>query len=253
MRPAGLTENEVHLMKRTERHHLKENELAHLAAVTQRLATDKQRPLTAIIIGVVVVIAAAVAYGAWQRSTERQAQAGLVEASVVAEGRVGPPPAAGQPAAGPSFATERERHEAALAKFQAVADGFPSTDAGVMARYRAAASLMALGRPAEAVAAYQRVIDDGRGVLAEMGRLGLATAQAEAGQYDAAIATYRSLAERRDGPFAADGVLIQLARTYRSAGRMDEARQTYTRVIDEFPTSLFSAEARRELEQLNTT
>ena len=29
-------------MKRTERHHLKENELAHLAAATQRLAAEQQ-------------------------------------------------------------------------------------------------------------------------------------------------------------------------------------------------------------------
>ena len=46
---------------------------------------------------------------------------------------------------------------------------------------------------------------------------------------------------------------MQLARTYRSAGKIEEARQTFTRVVEEFPTSLYSAEARRELELLKTT
>ena len=240
-------------MKRTERHHLKENELAHLAAATQRLATDKQRPILAIAGGVGVLLIALLGYNAWRGSVESQAQTRLVDATVTAEARVGPPPAAGQPAGGPSFATERERHEAALTKFQQVADEYPSTDAGQMARYRAAAALMALGRPAEAATAYQRVIDDASGVLSDTARLGLATAQAGAGQYDAAIAGYQALSERRDGPFPPEGVLMQLARTYRSAGKIEEARQTFTRVVEEFPNSLFSSEARRELELLKTT
>ena len=90
-------------------------------------------------------------------------------------------------------------------------------------------------------------------VLADSARLGLATAQAGAGQYDEAIAGYRSLSERRDGAFPPEGVLMQLARTYRSAGKIEEARQTYTRVVEEFPNSLFSAEAQRELELLKST
>ena len=57
------------------------------------------------------------------------------------EARVGPPPAAGSPApAGLSFETERAKNQAALTKFKIAADAYPSTDAGIFARYREAAT-----------------------------------------------------------------------------------------------------------------
>ena len=80
------------------------------------------------------------------------------DAMIVAESRVGPPNAAtGQP--GLTFPTERERTQAAVTKFKAAADAYPSTDAGLFARYQEAAMWMALGNPAQAAATYQQVID----------------------------------------------------------------------------------------------
>jgi TolA-binding protein len=175
----------------------------------------------------------------------------LADAVTVAEARVGPPPAPGTPATGLSFPTEAEKQKAALEKFKAVADQYPSTDAGSFARYREAATQMALGNPKEAAAAYQQVIDaDGDGVYGRMARLGLAEAQARSGQFDNAIETYRVLAEDKDGPLPVDGILMQLGRTYLEAGKTAEAQQTFNRVVEEFPESPFSGDARRELDSL---
>src|SRR5688572_20131496 len=138
-------------MKRTERHHLKENELAHFA-VTAREAIDERKSLIAPIAIVVVVIAvAAIGYVAWRDRVEGRADTALAEALLIGEARVGPPPATGQPSTGLSFATEREKDQAALTKFKTVADQYPSTDAGLFARYREATTFMALGTPASAV------------------------------------------------------------------------------------------------------
>jgi TolA-binding protein len=83
-----------------------------------------------------------------------------------------------------------------------------------------------------------------------MARLGLAEAQASAGQYDRAIDTFKELALRKDGSLPIDGILMQLGRTYRDAGKKSDAQQTFNRLVDEFPDSPFTVDAKRELENL---
>ena len=86
-----------------------------------------------------------------------------------------------------------------------------------------------------------------------MERLGLVEAQAQAGKYDDAIKTCKELAQRKDGPLPIDGVLMQLGRTYRDAGKRADAQQTFNRLVQEYPESPFMAEAKRELDTLNKT
>jgi TolA-binding protein len=126
---------------------------------------------------------------------------------------------------------------------------YPSTDTGLAARYYAANALASLGRRAEAESRYQEVIDRG-GLYAQMARLGLAELLANAGQHDRAITIYKELTAEPKGDVPVDGVLMQLGRTYARAGRRAEAQQTYTRIVQEFPESLYASDARKELEAL---
>lgn len=238
-------------MKRNERHHLKENELVQLASRTREAIDARQREFGAVAIAVILVAVAAIGYYAWRSRVEGRAGSMLADAVILSEARVGPPPAPGTPATGPSFPTEREKYESAAAKFKAVADEYPSSDAGVFARYREGSTQMALGNTKEAAAAYQQVIDRaGSGLYGQMARLGLAEVQAREGQYDSAISTYKGLADNKDGPLPVDGILMQLGRTYLEAGKATEAQQTFNRVVEEFPESPFSGDARKELESL---
>jgi TolA-binding protein len=242
-------------MKRTERHHLKENELEKFARRAREAVETRRRETMAGIIALVVIGAVAVGYWAWRERVETRAHAMLAAALAAQEARVGPPaaPGVGAPST-PSFATERERSLTALAKFKAAADAYPSTDAGIFARYMEAATSMALGNAADAARAYQQVIDRaGDGIYGQMARLGLAEAQARAGQYDQAINTFKELAQRKDGPLPIDGILMQLGRTYRDAGKRDDAQQTFNRLVEEFPQSPFAGDAKRELDGLKKT
>lgn len=244
-------------MKRTERHHLKENELQNIARQARDTFESRKRETTAIVAIVAVLGVLAIGYFAWRSRVETRAYKLLAEATIVQDARVGPPPATGAPAAGTqglTFPTERERAQAALTKFKAAADAYPSTDAGLHARYQEAATLMALGNPTLAAAAYQQVIDRaGSSIYGQMARLGLAEAQARAGQYDQAIATYRELSLQKEGPLPVDGILMQLGRACLEAGKRTDAQQAFTRLVDEFPESPFTADARRELENLKKT
>jgi TolA-binding protein len=149
-----------------------------------------------------------------------------------------------------SFPNERARLEAAVKKYQIAADAYPTSAAGLAARYSAAAALAELGRLPEAARQYQEVIDKGgSSIHARMARLGLAEVQAQLGKYDPAIATFKELAANaKDLPI--DGILMQLGTAYASAGRTAEAKQTFKRLTDEFPTSPYAAQARLQLDLL---
>src|SRR5882724_8400174 len=147
-------------MKRTERHHLKENELQNLARQAREGLETRRREMTWVVAAVAVVAVIAIGYYAWHTRVESRAHALLAEALVVQSARVGAPAAPGQPGAGSlSYLTERERAQAALTKFKTAADAYPSTDAGIYARYQEAATWTVLGSAPQAIGGYQQVID----------------------------------------------------------------------------------------------
>jgi len=238
-------------MKRSERHHLKENELVAFVDRSREIVTTRRRELLALVAVVAVVAAGVIGYFAWRSRTADKAAALLTEADTVLEAQVTTPapPTPGQPApkapAG-TYPSEQAKLEAALPKLAAVYTRYPSTESGTAARYYAANALAVLGRRADAESRYQEVIDKG-GVYAQMARLGLAELFANAGQHDRAITIYKELTAEPKGEMPVDGVLMQLGRAYAQAGRRSEAQQTYTRIVQEFPESLYAADAKKEL------
>jgi TolA-binding protein len=241
-------------MKSTERHHLKENELGRLARSARDTVQTRRTETTSLIVGAVVVGALAIGYFGWREHVQTKAHALLAQAMAVQDARVGPPPAPGTPAGGLYFPTERERSQAALTKFKIAADAYPSTGAGVYARYQEGATSLALGSTPGAITAYEQVIkESGDDFYGQMARLGLAEAQVRAGQYDPAINTFKELAQRKDGPLPVDGILMQLGRTYLEAGKRTDAQQTFNRLVEEYPESPFTGDARKEIETLKKT
>jgi TolA-binding protein len=241
-------------MKRVERRHLKENELQTLARQARDVYEQRRRETTMLVSVIAVVGAIAIGYIAWRERVQNKAHTLLAEAIVVLEAPISPPPAPGQPQQGLRFATERERAQSALTKLKVAADAYPSTDAGLYARYQEGVTYMALGNPTQASATYQQVIDrDGNGIYGQMARLGLAEAQARSGQYDQAIKTFQELSQRKDGPLPVDGILMQLGRAYRDAGKRTEAQQTFNRIVEEFPESPYNSDAKRELDTLKAS
>lgn len=220
----------------------------------REMIETKSREVTLAIVALGVVAVIAIGYFVWRDRTESHAHALLADAMTVEEARIGPPAAPGTPNPGLSFTTERERAQAALTKFKTAADAYPSTSAGIFARYQQAALSVEVDTPAAAAAAYQEVIDRaGSGIYGQMARLGLAEAQARAGQYDQALKAFSDLSQKKDGPLPVDGILMQLGRTYLEAGKRTEAQQTFTRLVEEYPESPFSGDARKELENLKKT
>lgn len=241
-------------MKSTERHKLKENDFAHTVARAREVIDTRGRDMATLAVVVIVAVAVAFGYVAWRQSRDSKANTMLASALAVAEAPVVAPvaPAPGSPMpmqqAG-TFQTERARLEAALPRFQETYNRYPNTDAGIAARYHAAGTLASLGRLAEAESRYQEVIDKaGSRIYGRTARLGLAQVQVAQGKYEPAIAIYQQLTTDTTSRIPVDGVLMELGRAYLKAGKKSEAAHAFTRVVEEFPLSLYAADARREME-----
>jgi len=151
-----------------------------------------------------------------------------------------------------SFATEDAKLTAALPKLKAAADAFPDSEAGITARYHLAGAFASLGRHEDAIKEFEDVARraGNSSLYGRMARMGKADTQARAGQLDPAIATWKDMASAGADQFPVDAILMELARAYVQKGDKEEARKTFTQIVEQHPESPYTPEARAQLEEL---
>lgn len=248
-------------MKTKHRRELKENEVAQLVAATREFAQEHSKQITTAIVAIVVIGGAILAFMAYRNREQQEGQDLLAQAMVVLNTQVVPVTASSNPGDAPAaasigakgtFSTETQKLNAAVPKLKAAADAYPDSQAGIQARYHLAASLAALGQQKEAIAQFDQVITraGADSIYARMAQLGKADAQLASGQPDAAIATWKELAAKKDANLPEDAILMQLGRAYQAKGDMAEARKTFTDIVDNHPDSPYVADARKELDSL---
>lgn len=223
-------------MRREERRHLKENPLA---GALLRLRDAVRGAGRIVAAAAAVAIAGSLAAGGYVwRTQQRTDRAGelLAEALAASESD--------------GEAAEAAQLEA-VDRLLAVADAYPNLQPGVTARYEAAAALAGLGRTEEAADQYRQVMDAAGGRFhGRMAALGLAETHVLRSNYEAAVALLKTEAEAAEPDLPVDAVLMRLGRAYELAGREGDARAAFTRVVEEFPFSVYSSEARRKADAL---
>ena len=132
-------------MKSQERHKLKENEFARTVVHARDVLATRQRDITWAVAVVVALLAIVGGYTWWRQSTAGRGTELLASALAVYEAPVvplaAPTPGGAPPVQQPgTYLTEQSKLEAALPKFIEAADRYPSTNAGIAARYHAAAT-----------------------------------------------------------------------------------------------------------------
>jgi TolA-binding protein len=240
-------------MKAQQRHQLKQNDFVATMARVMAVVTEHRDRL--VLGGAVALLALAIGGGYfwWRQHTNDQAGALFGTAMAITEAPIAPPPTVpGAHQAPGTYPADRARQEAALQAFERVASTYPATDAGLAAKYHIGAALLALGRFGEAELAFQDVTaGGGTSLYTSASRMGLAETFAAENQYDKAIKAYTDLAAQRDGGLPVDGVLMQLARVCLKAGKTEDARAAFTRIVNEFPDSSFVAQAKQQLALLS--
>jgi len=248
-------------MKTKHRHDLKENDVARLIATTREFGQEHGRHITATIVLVIVAGVAVLGFLAYRNRQQSRGQDLLAQAMVVLNTAVVPVTASSNPGDAPAaasigakgtFSTETQKLNSAVPKLRAAADAYPDTQAGIQARYHLAASLAALGQQQEALKQFDDVIKRAGtdSIYGRMAQMGKADAQLAAGQPDAAIATWKELAAKKDANLPEDAILMQLGRAYQAKGNTAEAKKTFTEIVDNHPDSPYVAEARKELESI---
>jgi tetratricopeptide (TPR) repeat protein len=247
-------------MKRKERHHLKENELVHSIETARDFLETRQRQITGAVAGIVVLALAVVGFMVYRSQTQSRGSELLTEAMVALNARVVPTgttgeenlPAGATLGATGTFSTEEAKLKAALPKLKAAVDAYPDSASGITARYHMAGALATLGRNQEAITEFDEVVkrSGASSLYGRMARLGKADTQAHSGQLDAAIATWKEMTSANNDDLPVDAILIELARAYVQKGNTEEARKTFTQIVDQHPNSPYLAEARTELENL---
>lgn len=247
-------------MKRQERHHLKENELAQGLATAREFLEPRAGQVKTIAIGVAAIVLVLLAVVLVRQRSASKAEQALAEAMVALNAPVVPTsdresadlPAAAQLGATGSFATEKAKLQAAVPKLRAAADAYPDKAQGLTARYHLAGALAALGQNADAAKEFDVVAQKASAdtFYGRMARLGRADALARSGQLDQAITSWKELADKKDDTLPADAILFSLGRAYVAKGNKEEARKTFTELVDQHPQSPYLTEAKTELENL---
>jgi tetratricopeptide (TPR) repeat protein len=246
-------------MKSTERRHLKENELAQSLTAARDFIEPRRKQLAGGLVVIALVAVAVIAVVLLRDRGDTRGQDLLGQAMVALNARV-VPAAPGDPTDVPqaatfgatgTFSTEEAKLKAALPKLKAAADAYPDSEAGIQARYHLAGAYASLGQFNDAIREFEDVTKRaGDSLYGQMARLGKADTLSRANQLDAAITSWKELADAKDENLPQDAVLMELGRAYLQKGNREDARKTYAELVEQHPDSVYASEARQELENL---
>ena len=200
---------------------------------------------------VAVVLAVAIGYGGWRFYIEHQtaqASVGFESAMKAYKGRIGAAPDPADPSE-PVYADEKARAQDALSKLTKLADAYPSTNPGKLARYYAALCLEDLDRQNQALEELKRVRASGDKELADLAQYQMAVIYARTGKPDDAAKNFRELAEKRSIFVPRALALLELGNVLRQSNPK-EAANVYQQIKKEFPDTPSSEQADRGLELL---
>ena len=195
---------------------------------------------------VALILLAVVGYAGWKFYSDRQnvqASAALDEAMKTYNARVR---LANEPvdASEPSFLSESARAEVAVQKFTVVADKYPSTNPGRLARYYQSLTLEDLEKHNQALEELKKIGSGSDQELAAMAQYQVANIYARTGKTEDAVKTYRALAESKSVLVPRPLVLIELADLLRQSNPT-EATNLYQQIKKEFPDSAIAERADR--------
>jgi len=204
------------------------------------------------LILVIVALAAALGYGGWRFYIDRQTGKASVEfdnAMKAYQGRVSTSP---DPAVPDElvYANEMARAQDASVKFAAVADKYPSTNPGKLARYYSALTLEDLERHNQALEELKRISGSSDKELAGMAQYQMAVIDARTGKPDDAVKIFRALADKPTVLVPRPLVLLELAGVFRQSNPK-EAAIIYQQIKKEFPATTIADEADRGLDSLS--
>ena len=218
----------------------------------------KGRTILYGIGAVVVLIILVTLFMKWSARSNGAAQSALGKAIETSQAQISETvPPAGSTAK--TYKSEKERAEAAIAEFQAVADKFGGS-VGEKARYFIAVNRLTVDRPAavtdlEGLAA-------GNSDTAKLAKFALAQTRVDDNKLDDAVTIYNELATMSDAVVAKDTINFELAKIYEKQGKKQEATDIYFNIAKSaseakdrdgkaIPLTTTATEAKAKVKEIN--
>ncbi len=150
---------------------------------------------------------------------------------------------------GLSFASDAERRSAARMELEAVRESFGSTSSGRLASVYLGQIAAAEGDTAKARELWTNYLEAaGRDHAMAIGvQLNLYSLDRAEGRGEELAATLRGAVATESSPLPKDALLFELAATLAQLGDEEGARETFQRVVNEFPDSGYAIRARQQL------
>lgn len=233
-------------MDRQHRRDLKHDRFVDEIGVLSSKARQNQRLLYTIGAGALVL--ALIAYGIYfyRSNRERQAQLALADAISTIESPLTTDSQQPNPAA--KFKTEADRTAAADKQFKDVAAKFGGTDAGDVANVylaRLAAGKRDFATASKLLSGF--VSEHPDHVLVGGARYSLYQLRIDNGEAQKVETELNAELAKPEPVLPADSLLVLLAHAYEVQGNDAKSRDTYRRIVTEFPDSPFALEAQRRL------
>lgn len=148
-----------------------------------------------------------------------------------------------------SFASDTERRSAARMELEAVRESFGSTSSGRLASVYLGQIAAAEGDTAKARELWTSYLEAaGRDHAMAIGvQLNLYSLDRAEGRGEELAATLRGAVATESSPLPKDALLFELAATLAQLGDEEGARETFQRVVNEFPDSGYAIRARQQL------
>jgi hypothetical protein len=204
------------------------------------------------LIVVLVALFVALGYGGWRFYIDRQTveASGAFDTGMKAyKGRIAPAPDPSDPSE-PFFPDESARAQDAMQKFTKVADKYPSTNPGKLARYYSALCLEDLEKQNQALEELKKISGSGDKELAAMAQYQMAIIYSRTGKPDDAVKLFRALADKPSALVPRPLVLLELAGILRNSNPK-EAASIYQQIKKEFPDTTIADQADRGLDTLS--
>jgi len=201
---------------------------------------------------VILALAVALGYTGWHFYIQRQTEAASVDfdaAMKAYQGRIASAPDPAEPNE-PFYRDEPARAQDALQKFTKVADKYPSTNPGRLARYYSALCLEDLERHNQALEELKKISGSRDQELAAMAQYQMALISARTGKTDDAVKAFRALADKQSALVPRPLVLLELAGLLRNSNPK-EAATIYQQIKKDYPDTPIADQADRGLDTLS--
>jgi len=232
-------------MDRQHRRELKHDKFVDEIGVLSSRARENQRILIGIAVAALAL--ALVAYGIYfyRSNREHKAQDALATAINTIESPLVNP---SQPNPDAKFKTEDERSKAAEKQFKDVKANWSGTDASDVADLYLARIDASRGDVKTARTLLENFVNGHpKHLLVGAARYSLYQLRIEGGEAQQVTSELNTELSKKDPVLPADSMLVLLAHSYEVQGNDTKSRETYRRIVTEFPDSPFALEAQRRV------